>query len=436
MNPSLQHQIVRKLSIAILVTGTLAGIATFYFAYSDAQEVQDDTLALIASLVSHQNTDTIIQGDIRQGEEASNVAVIHSAPQLIPRFRSTPIIQGFQSLVISGEKTRILLKTDALGHQVIVAQNTEARDDLAIDSLSSEIVSMSILLAYLIWLFRRIVRKAFMPINRLIKVLNGPSHGIAVPLSEEGIPQELLPFVSAINHQMQRVSLLLGAQRRFIADAAHELRNPLTALSLQAENLKNATTLEAMHERIEPLKAGIDRSRRLTLQLLDLARNQYSHAEKEDIDIPNLFDLIKKELSHLGEIRNIRFKTIVKSNAFIHGDPTALYLIVKNALDNALRYSGPNGEVELVFRMEENISIIEVTDSGPGIPEAKREQVFEAFSRIGQSGAEGCGLGLAIARDAASKLGGTISFHDRIDQSGLVFEYRQTREQKIEKLNS
>ncbi len=285
MNLSLQKRIVRKLSLAVLVTGALAGIATFYFAYTDAQEAQDDSLALIASVVGHQNTDTTFQGDIRQGEEASNVVVIHSEPQSIPSFRSKALVQGFQSVNVSGQNMRILLKKDALGHQVIVAQNTEERDDLAMDSVSSELIFIAVLLAYLIWLIRRIVRKAFLPIGKLIDALAVPSQDIAKPLPEVDIPKELVPFVTAINHQMQRVSILIGAQRRFISDAAHELRNPLTALSLQAENLKNATTLESMRERIEPLRAGINRSQRLTLQLLDLARNQASRSEKEDIDV-------------------------------------------------------------------------------------------------------------------------------------------------------
>lgn len=426
MNQSLQSQIVRKLTLGLLATGIIAGVATFYFAYSDAQEVQDDTLALIASFIPHQNTDTIIQGDIRQGEEASRVEVIHSDPQTNPTFRSKPLVQGFQTVNVAGETMRILLKKDANGHQIIVAQNTEARDDLVMDGLSNEIVAMAILLALLIWLISRVVRKSFSPIQSLIQVLDGPTYSIAEPLPEENIPKELLPFVSAINHHMLRVSNLMGAQRRFIADAAHELRNPLTALSLQAENLKNATTLESMHERIEPLRAGIDRARRLTLQLLDLARNQDSRSEKEDIDIGKLFELIRKEFSRLAEMRNIRFKVVVTASSTIHGDPTALYLIVKNALDNALRYTPANGEVELVFRVDGNISIIEVIDSGPGIPESERERVFEPFFRIDKAGAMGCGLGLAIARDAAMKLGGSIAFQDRPNQIGLVFKYSQS----------
>ncbi len=127
------------------------------------------------------------------------------------------------------------------------------------------------------------------------------------------------------------------------------------------------------------------------------------------------------------EIRNIRLGIVIKSDTCIQGDPTSLYLIVKNAVDNALRYTHPNGEVELGFRIDGDSSIIEVTDSGPGIPEAKRAAVFEPFFRIGQSGAEGCGLGLAIAKDAAMKLGGTISLHDRAGRMGLVFQYRQSR---------
>jgi two-component system OmpR family sensor kinase len=219
----------------------------------------------------------------------------------------------------------------------------------------------------------------------------------------------------------------MGEQRRFVADAAHELRTPLTALSLQAQNLDKAATLELMRERIVPLRAGIERARRLTEQLLSLARSQAGAPALESVNVSKVARELIAEYLALAEERDIDLGLDAAEDIVLTAEPRALSSILQNGLDNALRYTPRGGEVTLSLYTEGDAAVIEVRDSGPGIAVAERRRVFDPFYRLDGSHGEGSGLGLAIAFDAAARLGGTVSLHDRSDGPGLVFRYRQNR---------
>jgi two-component system OmpR family sensor kinase len=245
------------------------------------------------------------------------------------------------------------------------------------------------------------------------------------PLPEAEVPEEAASFVAAINRLLGRVAKLIEQQRRFIADAAHELRSPLTALSVQARNLEQAASPEKMHERIAPLKAGIERARRLTEQLLDLARTQARGGPVGDLDLARMARELIAECLPEAERRGLDLGMEQLAPATLWGNDAALRLVLKNALENALRYTPRGGEVTVRIAADGEDTLIEVLDTGPGIAQAERERVFAPFYRIAGSEGEGSGLGLAIAQDAAARLGGRISLHDRTDRSGTVFRYRQ-----------
>ncbi|MHB9004829.1 MAG: sensor histidine kinase, partial [Coriobacteriia bacterium] len=221
---------------------------------------------------------------------------------------------------------------------------------------------------------------------------------------------------------------LMGQQRRFIADAAHELRSPLTALSVQAQNLRQAGSLEIVKERLVPLQAGIERARQLTEQMLNLARTQAENSGEAVVNVSLMARELIAEYLPLAETKDIDLGLEEVVPLTIHASPDVLSLIIKNALVNALKYTPDGGEVTLRLLSENDSAVIEVVDSGPGIPVSEREFVFDAFYRIPGTVGEGSGLGLAIARAAASRLGGIVSLHERQEGTGLVFRYRQGRE--------
>jgi two-component system OmpR family sensor kinase len=245
-----------------------------------------------------------------------------------------------------------------------------------------------------------------------------------VNFAGDDLPDEITPFVHAINRLLARVNLLIGQQRRFVADAAHELRSPLTALSLQAQNLMHAGSLDAVRERVVPLQDGIERARHLTEQLLSLARTQASVAEESMIDVSEMARELIAERLPLAEAKGIDLGLEETATFFMRGSREALRLIVSNALENALKYTPKGGEVTLRLLSDGNGDVIEVVDNGPGIPISERERVLDAFYRVPGADGEGSGLGLAIAREAAIRLGGIVSLHERCGGTGLVFRYR------------
>jgi two-component system OmpR family sensor kinase len=145
------------------------------------------------------------------------------------------------------------------------------------------------------------------------------------------------------------------------------------------------------------------------------------------VDVSKMARELIAEYLPLAEARGIDLGLDEAGNIAVIAEPQTLRLVINNALDNALRYTPSSGEVTLRLYIEGDDTVIEVSDSGPGIPAAERERVFDPFYRIEGAGGQGSGLGLAIVRDAAARLGGKVSLHDRPDGPGLILRYRQRR---------
>jgi two-component system, OmpR family, sensor kinase len=233
-----------------------------------------------------------------------------------------------------------------------------------------------------------------------------------------------VPFVQAINRLLARIGELLQQQRRFVADAAHELRSPLTALGLQLQNLRGADSLSEMQQRLQPLQQGVQRATQLTAQLLNLARSQAGAGEDEQVDVPALARQLLAEFQPLAGASRIDLGLQQEAAFCLNVPREGLHLILSNALENALRYTPAGGEVTLRLACESAAAVMEVIDSGPGIPAAQFDRVFDPFFRVPGSPGNGSGLGLSIARESAIRLGGSLTLLPRQAVSGLVFRYR------------
>jgi two-component system OmpR family sensor kinase len=436
MSRSLERQLSRTLGLTIILVGMAAGAVSFMLAFQEAEEFQDDTLRQIATVsdVDELNAggrhDAVISTlNSTEGDPEDRVLVVSlsAGAMASPLWLSTDLQPGFPTVRGPGGNWRVFVRETLPGKRLAVAQATDMRDEAAMDSALRTLVPLAILLPLLVWLIARIVRKEFAPLRLLAQKLDEqpPEHPKLLP--DAGLLDEIAPFVRAINRLLERVTRLMGEQRRFVADAAHELRTPLTALSLQAQNLDKAATLELVRERIVPLRAGIERARRLTEQLLSLARSQAGAPVLESVNVSKVARELIAEYLALAEERDIDLGLDAAEDIVLTAEPRALSSILKNGLDNALRYTPSGGEVTLSLYTEGDAAVIEVRDSGPGIAVAERQRVFDPFYRLDGSHGEGSGLGLAIARDAAARLGGTVSLHDRSDGPGLVFRYRQNR---------
>ena len=431
MTRSLQRHLSLMSGGAILLSGLVAALASFFLAYAEAKEFQDDMLRQIAVLnapCAPQPAPGKGAGDIAFNDPESRILIVHLPSSPRPDWLSGDFQPGFHTLTGGGERLRVFIHDASPGERTVVAQLTDARDEIAINSALRTLAPLLLLLPLLAWLIVRIVRMEFAPIAQLSRSLDAQAADRPCPIADEHLPNEITPFVQAINRLLERVNQLMTQQRRFIADAAHELRSPLTALSVQTQNLRQAGSLEAMQERIVPLQAGIERARQLTEQLLSLARIQAETTEDAVVDGSVLARELLAEFLPMAEAKGIDLGLEEDAQFSLRAAPESLRLILGNALDNALKYTPAGGEVTIRLLADDDIAVVEVVDSGPGIPLAERERVFDAFYRMPGTIGAGSGLGLSIAREAASRLGGSVSLRKRHDGPGLVFSYRQKRQ--------
>jgi signal transduction histidine kinase len=229
-------------------------------------------------------------------------------------------------------------------------------------------------------------------------------------LPTRGLPDEVAPLVSALNALLQRLSRSLDTQRAFVADAAHELRSPLTALKLQLQLLKRADDEAARGAAVDALAAGIERAVRLVEQLLALARSEPGApaAAKAPLDLSELVRSTVADIVPYALARGSVLELFADTPVTLVGDRTALAVLVRNLADNAVRYSPPGSRVELRVANEADAAALQVDDSGPGIPAEERERVFDRFYRRVPNDEAGTGLGLAIVRSVAAAHGAAV----------------------------
>jgi two-component system OmpR family sensor kinase len=423
MSRSLQRHLARKLGGAITLLGLIAALASFAQSYGEAREFQDDMLHQIAVL-SARHVPDLTAADTAISDPESRVQVFHSPGGKVPTWMSGELSPGFHTLAGTDGNMRVYVHRTTHGQRTIVAQSTDARDEIAWNSAFRTLIPL-LLLPLLVWLIVRILRDEFAPVARLTTRLDEQAADRPAPVGEEDVPSEILPFVQAINRLLGRVGDLMQQQRRFIADAAHELRSPLTALSLQVQNLRQIDSPDEMHARIEPLRDGVERARQLTEQLLGLARSQAGMDNETMVDVSDLARQLLAELHPRAEAAGIDLGLEEKGRFSLRVAPESLRLIVSNALDNALKYTPAGGSVTLRLDRDGGSALIEVIDTGPGILETECDRVFDPFYRIQGTQGVGSGLGLSIAREAAARNGGTVTLRSGAGGVGLVFSYRQ-----------
>lgn len=432
VNPSLQKRLTVMLAGMIVAVALIASAISFYFAYEEAKEFQDNTLRQIAMLQGGDTAESVVLNGIGHSpalvttiDPETRIRILHFRQESAPAWLVGALAPGFHTLRERGEPMRVFIIRSSSAIAAVV-QPTETRDDLATSSALHTLVPGLLMLPVMALLVMLIVRSGLKPLTMLSHLLDEQSPDQPEPLPEHDLPEEMMPFVHSINRQLARISVLIGQQRRFIADAAHELRSPLTALSLQAENLRQAGSADAMRNRLVPLQAGIERARQLTEQLLNLARVQTQPSESIPVDLPSLARELIADYLPLAEARSIDLGLEESGASGFTGNEEAFHLILKNGLENALKYVQPGGSVTVRLATDSGDAVAEVIDNGPGIPEAERERVFDPFYRAPGSGQPGSGLGLTIAREAARTIGGDLRLLPGPNGRGTVFRFRQS----------
>lgn len=281
---------------------------------------------------------------------------------------------------------------------------------------------MAPLLMLVVW---AVVRVSLAPVARVRRQVAARQADDLTPLSEDALPAEVQPLVHELNLLFGRVRQAFDAQQRFVADAAHELRSPLAALSLQVQGLQRAGDSAARELAVTRLGAGIERATRLVEQLLVLARQQASVAggavavpvALADVARQAVADAAAAALAQQVDVGLLR----ADDDARISGHPEALRILLRNLLDNAVKYTPAGGRVDVVVQRDAAAQavLLQVEDSGPGIPDADRARVLDRFYRVAGTDAVGSGLGLAIVKAIADLHGATLVLQRSARLGGL-----------------
>ncbi len=426
---SLRRTLRLSLTVLLTVFGLITAVASYLSADAEADAFFDNQLRQIALYVWNVPTDfhadTVAapphdrEDDfLIQVWDNDGAAVMSSDPSIpLPR-GSAP---GFSDVSAAGVTWRVYTAIEP-ARTVQVSQQTEVREELAADaSLRATIpIILLIPLSWLVlnWIIGRIIDR----LDRVAaEIAKREAKGLD-PIPTEAAPVEILPLISAMNDLVQRLQSALSQQRRFVADAAHELRTPLAAISLQVNNLMAAIGNDSKYApRIADLQAGSARASALVGQLLRLARFESNMAGRQDQRVellPLVFESLER-FAPLAEHRSIDLGLEQDATPIVDGVVEEIRVLLDNLLDNAIRYTPAGGTVDVILRTEDGRPILQVRDTGPGIPAASLPRVFERFFRASSAEIEGSGLGLAIAKAAADRNKVSIALANRTDRSGL-----------------
>lgn len=299
-----------------------------------------------------------------------------------------------------------------------VAQPQRIRQRLAAQAALRSVAPLlwvaPLLAAAMWWL----VAISLRPLRRLAADVGSRDAAALAPLPLGGLPDEVAPLARALNALLERLGTSMGTQRAFVADAAHELRSPLTALRLQIGRLQRSPDASTRESALAALAAGVERAVRLVEQLLTLARSEPTAPAlpAESVDLAELTRQAVAETVPYAASRGTTLELEAEAPVVIVGDPAALTALVRNLADNAVRYSPPGARVQIRVdrhgeRHDEAARLV-VDDDGPGVAPADRDRVFDRFYRRNVDGEPGSGLGLAIVRSVAERHGARIELGD------------------------
>lgn len=421
------NSIRRFLIVVLLATITLINFLAALYGYrssmAEAVQLFDEQLANIATVLgstpagyySTVTGDSAIAFQIWQGDN------LEASSGNAPAEPMAALEPGYSDVKIGGFRWRAFsLYLPVSERWVIVAESSDIRlalaDNIILDSVLPMIFGLP-LLGFLIWI---IVGRGLRPLDELAKEMHVKRSDDLSPISDLEPPLELSALVTSINDLLRRLDNLIERERRFAADAAHELRTPISVLKVQLHNLlrdaeKETPQLRSLHSAVDRMGHSVEQ----VLMLYRMAPDKFVTSFK-NVDLTSLARQTIAEIYPQLEAcqQNIE---LVGEAADMSGDAFALQTLLSNLIENASRYSGEGGEIRVTVEPRATETVLIVEDSGPGIPEEQRERVFERFYRgPHDSSTAGTGIGLAIVQNIVDIHGARISLGESKFQSGLA----------------
>ena len=499
LSQSLQFRLARAISLAVAAMATVAGILSFRATLDEVHEFQDEILEQAAELLgpeSGQATASLpVQGCLQTDDDEEGLIIqrlpalpkgsqngkdrkqpsaidIATKDSLTNNVSATSVRasdatrssasrdkdedndddearclplpatlkNGFHAFRHQNLEYRVYVHRLRDGSRIAVSQETRIRDQIARQSALYATLPRLLLVPVLLAVMLMLIRLMLRPLAELSRTVDARQEHDLKPLPKTDLPAELQPFVNAINGLLGRTGAAMESQRRFVADAAHELRSPLAALSLQAERLHAAPMSSEATERLETLQAGIRRSRHLLEQLLLLARAQNARWVQEQAAatataasapavvavlpvmrrvLEDLLPLADQKGLNLGisAAPGVTHDAEVDERIRVAADEMALYTLLRNLVDNAIRYTPAGGQIDLWVDQRGTEVVMAVQDDGPGIPAEERARVVDPFYRVLGTGESGSGLGLSIVDTLVGNLKGRLRLDDAVSHA-------------------
>ena len=416
---SIRLRLLLALLAALLLAAAMMGAVTYHNVLAETEALFDYQLRQMALSLRDQGEIASAQADALADEQLDFVVQIWTVDgRSIYASRAHSALParallGLADVTVEGQTWRTF--SVATRERVIqVAQPRQIRQRLAADAALRSVAPLLLLaplLAFAIWWLAALT---LAPLRRVASEVRERDEQSLQPLPTAGLPVEVAPLVNALNGLLQRLGESLDTQRAFVSEAAHELRSPLTALKLQLQLLMRAGDDLARAEAATKLSAGIDRAVRLVEQLLALARSEPGAptTEMQPLDLGELVRQAVADTVPLAQARGTELELFADAPVSVDGDRSALTMLARNLADNAVRYASPGARVEVRVEAADGVPTLQVDDSGPGIPAADRERVFDRFYRRSSGNEDGTGLGLAIVHSVAERHGAKVELAD------------------------
>ena len=446
-----RFSIRRRLLAGLLAAVAIAWLTTMILSYRDAlhelEELLDAHLAQSASLliaqIGHEADDIDTEHLPQLHRYSRKVAfqvwyrgrrlLLHSTGA--PNTLLSPTHEGFSNSVIDGKTWRVFSAWDTAGRYLVqVGERREVRDELAETIARSLLLPVLVtlpILGFLIWFG---VTRGLQPLNMLSREVAHRRPENLSPLDIDAAPIEVLPLVQDLNRLFERVSVSLDRERQFTADAAHELRTPLAAIKTQAQVARVAADDEQRQALVKVIE-GCDRAARLVDQLLTLARLEPDNfIATEECNLAVLSKEVIAELAPAAIEKNIELQFHAEDEELVTGVSALISILMRNLVDNAIRYSPPGGQVWVSIEHQADGAVFSVTDEGPGIPTEAQPHVWDRFYRVLGSGETGSGLGLSVVKRIAELHGAETAMTPGRHGKGLrvsaTFRNRGSRSSK------
>ena len=431
---SLRRELLASLLVSVAVIWAVTAAISYLDAQHEVDELLDAHLAQSASLLIAQTGHDVEEVDVEHSPqlhpygrrvsfqlwEGGTVLRLHSASA--PNSRLSPTDEGFSEATAAGTRWRVFSAWDAEHRFLVqVGERRDSRTEIAATIAKNMLLPLVVALpalGLLIWLG---IDRATRPLRLLNQQVAERAPDNLAAMEIAGAPAEVAPLVTNLNRLFERVRWSIENEHQFTADAAHELRTPLAALRAQAQVARGSGTGAERERALDNVIVGCDRASHLVEQLLTLARLEPAtfHARSQLCNLNTVAQATIAELASDALARNIDIELETGSPTTVSGDARLLGILLRNLVDNAVRYGPPDSVVTVGVGRAAESAFVTVADQGPGVALADREKLGRRFHRLPGAGAAGTGLGLSIAKRIAELHGATITFDEAAPGKGL-----------------